>query len=75
MKREISMVVGVVLLLLGLVGPAWGYTDPGSGLLLWQVVAAAFVGVLFQIRRFFSKVRTSRQQEQQTTPEEPIRTE
>lgn len=33
--------------------PAYGYTDPGSGLLLWQMVGAAFVGSLFYVRRLF----------------------
>jgi hypothetical protein len=28
------------------------YIDPGSGLLIWQLIVAAFLGVLFQIRRF-----------------------
>jgi diacylglycerol kinase len=27
------------------------YIDPGSGALLWQVLAAAFVGVLFLVRK------------------------
>jgi hypothetical protein len=31
--------------------PASAYADPGSGLLLWQVAGAAFVGFMFQIRR------------------------
>lgn len=32
-------------------GRAWAYTDPGSGALLWQTLAAAVVGVLFTCRR------------------------
>jgi hypothetical protein len=32
------------------------YTDPGSGLLLWQVVTAGVVGGLFQVRKLLSKV-------------------
>jgi hypothetical protein len=31
--------------------PAYGYTDPGSGLLLWQMVGAAVVGSLFYVKR------------------------
>lgn len=34
---------------------AVGYIDPGSGLLLWQIIAAVCVGVLFYIK----KVRTA----------------
>ncbi len=39
-------------LLLVLVHPAYGYTDPGTGLLMWQVIGAAFVGSLFYLKRF-----------------------
>jgi hypothetical protein len=28
------------------------YTDPGTGALLWQMMAAGFVGVLFYLRKF-----------------------
>lgn len=30
-----------------------GYVDPGSGALIWQMLAAAAVGVLFYFRSFF----------------------
>jgi len=30
---------------------AIGYTDPGSGALLWQILTAALVGALFQLRK------------------------
>lgn len=30
-----------------------GYVDPGSGALIWQMLAAAAVGVLFYFRNFF----------------------
>jgi hypothetical protein len=33
---------------------AHAYADPGSGALLWQMLAAAFVGVGFYFRRFTS---------------------
>lgn len=39
------------------------YTDPGSGLLIWQMLAAFFVGILFyatvafrRIKLFFAKL-------------------
>jgi hypothetical protein len=32
---------------------AYGYADPGSGLLLWQMLGAMVVGSLFYVRRFF----------------------
>lgn len=28
------------------------YTDPGSGTLIWQLLLAAFFGVMFYFRRF-----------------------
>jgi hypothetical protein len=30
------------------------YTDPGSGVLIWQMLVAGFVGVAFYFRRFTS---------------------
>jgi hypothetical protein len=33
------------------------YTDPGSGALLWQVLAAGAVGALFYARKFFGFFR------------------
>jgi hypothetical protein len=33
---------------------ARAYTDPGSGMLLWQMVVAGFVGVMFYLRRITS---------------------
>jgi hypothetical protein len=31
---------------------AQGYVDPGAGAMLWQILAAAFVGAVFFFRRF-----------------------
>ena len=39
----------MALLLLAL--PAYGYTDPGSGLMLWQIMGAMFVGLMFYARK------------------------
>ncbi|HZO84847.1 MAG TPA: hypothetical protein VFC26_06515 [Verrucomicrobiae bacterium] len=32
------------------------YVDPGSGLLVWQLIVAAMVGTLFYLKRFRSLV-------------------
>ncbi len=32
--------------------PAFAYTDPGSGMLIWQALMAAFVGAGFYFRKF-----------------------
>jgi hypothetical protein len=45
-------VIGVVaMLMIGTVRPAQAYTDPGTGALIWQTMAAAFVAVLFYFRK------------------------
>jgi hypothetical protein len=39
---------------------AYGYTDPGTGALIWQMVVAGAVGALFYVRRLTSLVRLRR---------------
>lgn len=34
------------------------YADPGSGALLWQILAGSAVGLLFYIRRIVTWVKT-----------------
>lgn len=36
---------------------ACGYTDPGSGALIWQLLVAGFVGSMFYVRRILSWLR------------------
>ncbi len=33
---------------------ARAYTDPGTGALIWQMLAAGFVGLMFYFRKFTS---------------------
>lgn len=54
-----AAVVGAAWLMM-VATPAYGYTDPGSGLLLWQMVGAAFVGSLFYVKRLFSWLSVGR---------------
>jgi hypothetical protein len=42
---------------LAVVIPLKAYTDPGSGILLWQVAGAFFVGCAYQVRKFFIRLR------------------
>ena len=46
---------------------AYAYTDPGSGALLWQALAAAFVGAGFYFRKFlfhfFPKKKIEKEEE------------
>src|SRR3954454_15334472 len=53
-----SVVCVALLLLLATAQEARAYTDPGSGALIWQMLAAGFVGVVFYFRRIWSWVRT-----------------
>jgi len=48
---------------------AWAYTDPGTGALIWQMVAAAFVGAAFYFRRFLTWFKTKRNHSTQPTSE------
>ncbi len=36
------------------------YTDPGSGALIWQALAAGFVGLLFYVRKLTSWFRAKK---------------
>jgi hypothetical protein len=36
---------------------ARAYTDPGTGALIWQIIAAGFVGLMFYFRKFASRFR------------------
>lgn len=46
-----------LLLLLTLPTLAHAYTDPGSGLLLWQLLGSFFIGLLFYIRRITAFIK------------------
>jgi hypothetical protein len=47
----------VAALMIVAVWPLKAYTDPGSGLLIWQVVGAFFVGCVYQVRKFLIRIR------------------
>ena len=49
-----------IVALAGMAMPLYGYSDPGSGLLLWQMLGAAFVGGLFYVRRLFTWFKPGR---------------
>src|SRR3954468_2774128 len=46
----------VLLFMVAAERPAHAYTDPGSGMLIWQGVVAAFLGASFYFRKFFYKL-------------------
>lgn len=47
----------VIVVLLLLPSYAFAYIDPGSGLLLWQLLGSLFIGLLFYVKRFISFVK------------------
>ena len=62
MKRLISISLGVFIALCMIVGSerrAWGYVDPGSGLIALQGIASVAAAYIYYIRRriraFFSR--------------------
>jgi hypothetical protein len=46
-RRKVGGLFVLVLLAVAMEQPAAAYTDPGTGALIWQMVAAGFVGVMF----------------------------
>ena len=58
MKKQFSIaaVLGVVLFVLLSERPAHAYTDPGSGMLIWQGLVAAFLGASFYFRKIVFKL-------------------
>ena len=70
MKRLISFSLVVLIafcLLLGSERRAWGYVDPGSGLLLLQNVGAVVTGLLFFFRRRIKALFTRKNHEEKTS--------
>jgi hypothetical protein len=61
MKRFTSLFLSVVIVLCLLVGSerrAWGYVDPGSGLLALQTAASALAASTYLMRRYIRNLFT-----------------
>jgi hypothetical protein len=59
-RRGAALTAGAAALLLAGERPALAYADPGSGALLWQILAGGVVGCLFyfcRITRWFRRKR------------------
>ena len=52
LKRTARALPLLILLLIAAEREARAYTDPGTGALLWQMLAAGFVGLMFYTRKF-----------------------
>ena len=57
MFSGLVVVLSLFLLSFGTEQRAAAYVDPGSGAMIWQLLAAGFLGVLFYFRRFTSWLR------------------
>ena len=59
---RVPLLLMVIILGLMIEAPASAYTDPGSGILLWQIVASGFLTVLFYLRKLvgFNSARRNR---------------
>ena len=49
----------LLAILMAVPKPAYGYVDPGSGAMLWQIAGAALLGSLFYVKRALGWVRKS----------------
>lgn len=45
------------IVLVPMTSTAYAYTDPGSGMLIWQMLVSAVIGGLFYFRKAISKLR------------------
>ena len=55
--RRADVVFRALALMIVTVAPLQAYADPGSGMLIWQVVGAFFVGCVYQVRKFLIRIR------------------
>ncbi|HSE48890.1 MAG TPA: hypothetical protein VLA96_06745 [Terriglobales bacterium] len=55
-KSYLAAIAAVLLFVVASERPAHAYTDPGSGMLIWQGLVAAFLGASFYFRKFFFKL-------------------
>ena len=54
----IMIFVYASLIVLATCSNALAYTDPGSGLLIWQMLCAALVGVMFQYNKIITFIKS-----------------
>lgn len=59
-SQFLKLLIAIAIVAFATARPACGYTDPGSGALIWQMLIAGFVGSFFYIRRFRSWIASWR---------------
>lgn len=55
--RKINLLVVLTVLTFIFTKPAYAYVDPGTGVLLLQILAAIGVGIIFYFRKFISIIK------------------
>jgi hypothetical protein len=71
MKRFFSVSLGICILLLMVVGSerrAWGYVDPGSGLIAIQGIASVAAAYAYMVRKRIAAFFTRRKRERAVLP-------
>ena len=63
--RRLATLASVAVFILLSEAPAFAYTDPGSGMLLWQGLMAAFVGAGFYFRKFLFRLLPHRKKSEE----------
>lgn len=69
--RKTSHILGIIftlfLLSMATEKSLMAYADPGSGAMFVQIILAAFIGLLFRVRSFISRIR-GRKDEKDASP-------
>lgn len=67
MTSSAGLRISVLLLclLVGFEKEAKAYTDPGTGALIWQIIAAGFMGAMFYFRRIKTYLMSFRKKQDQ----------
>ncbi len=55
-RHPVGPMFRTLLILLAVPQIASAYVDPGSGAMLWQILAATFLGMLFYIRKIVETI-------------------
>jgi Kef-type K+ transport system membrane component KefB len=56
MEQAIGVLVLAITILTATEKPAYAYTDPGSGALIWQIAVSLLIGVAYYLRKFITRL-------------------
>lgn len=71
-SEAVKLLAITFIALIFLERPLEAYADPGSGLLMWQLLGAVVLGAMYQVRRVIQKLRTLTSNPKQTRPSEGV---